>query len=168
MADFDVCVRLFAFTDAREKVEMMPPKIGAAAAFLHEPVAFPIHFPPLLFAQHHHPFRAVEHIPILHALLLVWRPDAHLKNQLFRPAIFIRRILEKAVLRVRPLHVVVKNILAAHGANLGGMRIHSQAPAGEVNVVHAIIAHVARAKIMPPTPNTVQHVGPKLYLGSRP
>ena len=34
MADFDVCVRLFAFTDAREKVEMMPPKIGAAAAFL--------------------------------------------------------------------------------------------------------------------------------------
>ena len=55
-------------------------------------------------------------------------------------------ILEDDVLRVGKLLVVVEEVLAAQAGDRRGMRVDAQAPAGDVDVVHAVVAHVAACR----------------------
>ena len=52
-----------------------------------------------------------------------------------------------------------KKYLPPRAAIGRGMRVDAQAPAGDVDVVDAVVAHVAGAEVVPPAPDAVQPVG---------
>src|SRR5690606_32807920 len=113
--------------------------------------------------------RPVEGVAVLVALLEVGRPDALLEDEL--PG--LRRLAGAEVLlddglSVAELLVVVDEILAAQGRHRGGVCGEAQSPAGDVDVVDAIVADVTTAEVIPPAPDAGQHVGAVGNLGSRP
>src|SRR5262245_5189618 len=77
--------------------------------------------PPIRMTQDHEPLRAVERRPVLVVLLEVRRPDALLEDELLLLAAEV--VLEDGDLGVRPLLVVVEEILAADAADGAGVRV---------------------------------------------
>src|SRR5262249_43254541 len=60
--------------------------------------------------------------------------------------------LERYLLRVGELLIVVEEILAAEGRYSRRMRGHAQAPYREVDLVDAVVSHIAAPEVVPPVP----------------
>ena len=159
MADLDVGIRRAALADAAEKIVVMCPQIRRAPHLLPQLVARAVQLPATVLAQKHDAVRAVKGVPVLISLLDVRCPDALLENKLARFAgRGVRPVLEQDILRVGKLLVVVEEIFPAQRGDAVRVRRDTEPPAGDIEVVHAVVAHVAGAERVPPAPNAVQHV----------
>ena len=70
----------------------------------------------------------------------------------------VSRPLEDAVLRVGELLVVVEEELAAEGGGRGREGIDAEAPAGDVDLVDAVVADVADAEVVPESPHAREQI----------
>src|SRR4029453_11564124 len=110
-----------------------------------------------VLAEQHHPLRAVKRVTVLIALLVIWRPDPLLEDELpLMAGLAVASPLENAILRVGKLLIVVEEKLAAQGGDRRWLRRHAQAPASDVDIVNAVVADIAAAKVVPPPPNPRQ------------
>src|SRR5258705_9603944 len=71
-----------------------------------------------VFAEQHHPLRAVKRVAVLKTFLEIRRPDPLLENELPLVAgLAVAGPLENAILRVGELLIVVEEKLAAQGGD---------------------------------------------------
>src|SRR5262249_29062088 len=107
-----------------------------------------------------HALGAIEGGAVLVPLLHVGRPDALLVNELLPASRFaFNSILEDRVLRIGELLVIVEEILASQAGDALWVRGDSQSPQRDIDVVNAIVADVATAKVIPPSPDARQQIG---------
>ena len=123
---------------------------------------------PLAYEQ---PFRAVENIPhralarLAHRPFEVGHPVAHFEDQQLLAAFLVE--FERCREDVGRFLVVVEHVVAAHGADL--VRVgDAEAPAGDVHLMHALVADVAAAVIPLPVPVVVEAVARERLRGRRP
>src|SRR5689334_6292315 len=70
----------------------------------------------------------------------------------------VPRILKGHVLRIRKLLIVVEDELSSQRRDRRGMRVDSQSPHADIDIVHAVVPHVAATELIPPAPNARQQV----------
>src|SRR5262245_51750543 len=100
-----------------------------------------------------HTARAVEGAAMLVAFHLVRRPDALLVDHLLLLIVLADAgPFEDDGLRVGELLIVVEEVFAPQGGDSGRVGIDLQTPAGDIEVVDAVVAHVAGAEVVPPAP----------------
>lgn len=108
------CPHSAAAADAVQEVLMMGRQRKRSGCARTRLVARQCHLPAVLFAQDHHALGAVEGVAVLVAFLEVRRPNPLFEDQLPGLRLLtVARVLEHDVLRVGPLLVVVKEVLAA-------------------------------------------------------
>src|SRR5205823_45882 len=118
------------------------------------------HFKLPAAAEEHLPLRAIELGAAVAIVRIVRAPQPLLINEHpLAPRLAIARILERYLLCIGELAVVVGDDLAAEARDLCRMRVHTEPPAGVVEVVDAVVAHVARAVSGPGVPTVVAAVG---------
>jgi hypothetical protein len=79
------------------------------------------------------------------------------------PRLPLDRVLDDRVLRVGELLVVVEEILAPQAGDALRVRGDAQPPQRDVDVVDAVVADVAAAEVIPPSPDARQQVGAVRY-----
>ena len=75
----------------------------------------------------------------------------------------VARVIEDDILRIGKLLIVVEIELTARGRDCRRMHIEPETPAGDVDIVDAIVSHVAGAKVVPPVPAVMDAVGLKRH-----
>jgi len=156
VADFDVRVGAVAGADAVEEVGGVG-VIGELSFDRFEGlVAGPDDLAAGFLAEEHDALSAVEGVAVFGAFLEVGGPDALLVNELFLFAVQI--VLEADVLGVGELLVVVEEVFASERRDAVGVCFDAEPPAGDVDVVDAVVADVAAAKVVEPAPQRRQEV----------
>ena len=99
---------------------------------------------------------------------MIAAPQSHFKNEL-TPLTnrTVSRVFKGGRHGVRKLLVIVMDILATDGSDLGWVCFNTQSPTRDINFMHAIIARVAGSKVVPPMPGVMVTVFLKGQLGSR-
>src|SRR5438445_7820988 len=126
---------------------------GRRDILLHDLVVHVVHDVPVLI-EHHRAGRAVDHRPAASALDGIGIAAQPLPRN--RAAAVE---LERRLLRVGELPVVVELIAAARGGAAHRM-IDAESPAGDVDLMRAVVADLARAPAAEPVPVVVNHVVP--------
>src|SRR5687768_892562 len=113
MVNLDVRMRSVAVSNAVQEIVMMGNQVGRARIHgFDQLVAWAVNLEATALAENEHSFSSIKRISVLKPLLHVRRPNALLKNQLpFLRERICRRIFIDHVLGIRPLLVVVKEIL---------------------------------------------------------
>ena len=120
-------------------------------------------------AEEHLAAGAVELRSAVHVVRIDRVPQPLLVNEHPAAADFaVAGIFKGDLLSVGEFLVVVLKVFAAECDDFGGMRLHAEPPAGVVDVVDAVVPHVAGAEVIPPGPALVDAVGAIGNLGRRP
>src|SRR5262245_35643967 len=147
--------------DAVEEIAVMRLQVGPAALLRDRLVFRTVQLPANRVADDQHPLGAVERGTVLVSLLHVRRPDPLLEDELLaHPRLALDRVFKDRVLRVRPLLVVIEEVLAAQACRPAWVCRRAQAPDRDVDVVYAVVADIPAAKVLEPPPPAGEHVLP--------
>ena len=125
-----------------------------AAGLLGDELSFadPVELPADAMADDEHALGAVKGDAVLVSFLHVRRPDALFEDKPASSA-FLDVVFADGILGVGQLLVVVEEVLAAQAGDSVRVAGDSKSPEGDIDIMNAVVANVAAAEVVPPTPD---------------
>src|SRR5687768_8651152 len=156
MADLDVGIGAFIRSNALEKITVMGRRVEGTGHGFSRFITRTKELPSFMFPQNHHSFSPVPGIPVFMSFLHVGRPEALFKNQLLLATFVI--VLKEHILGIRELLIIIKKVFTSHRCNPNRMSFNTQSPPCNVEIVHAVVSHIATAELEEPPPTAREKI----------